>query len=571
MKNLLIVLTLSFILAVSITAFYFSLHKPFTLDEVEEARMAEKINTLGPATFHPGPAGGGEDLSHPLLYSYTNAIFFRLFGSSEPALRSYGIVFFILSAWVLVLFIKEIFRDDKSLFLPAAMTAGALYMINPLLIQHSMLLNADNNISAFAILLYVYLFYKFEDGARHDFIKTRFILAAVVAFNFLCKEITPVFLVLSVAVYRVMSREFKKLLLDILFNLGLGIALFWGIWYIYCALSGTDIMAFIKFTAARKSKKVLRADFFLRQLKYFFVIWKWPFYWASAPFFILLFGAFWRRAVAFFSLKRLSPLDFLAVSSVVMFMPFIFVKPSIDMMKYQYPTIPVFIVLITWFVIKDVLGAEFFRNTELHGKVSALGAFVIGAFSVWYFKVGDYILTLWKSVTLSFIFSYYIPILVICCGAYAVMRRRGAYPAIVTGLLLSIFPVSVGLDINQTRDYTTAECWLNYGERGLRDTVNYLKDRVDPKYVIYCRNDILYYLNFHYGLNMNYYEISPLFRMPRLSAVADILESTPIQYFVLDKVSTVQTANPGIMSLLGKYFYVEKQFGDFIILRSRRY
>jgi hypothetical protein len=54
---------------------------------------------------------------------YTNAIFFRLFGSSELP-SGVGIVFFILSAWVLVLFKKEIFRDDKSLYLPAAMTAG---------------------------------------------------------------------------------------------------------------------------------------------------------------------------------------------------------------------------------------------------------------------------------------------------------------------------------------------------------------------------------------------------------------------------------------------------------------
>jgi hypothetical protein len=78
------------------------------------------------------------------------------------------------------------------------------------------------------------------------------------------------------------------------------------------------------------------------------------------------------------------------------------------------------------------------------------------------------------------------------------MRRSGAYPH-SDGLLLSLFPVSVGLDINQTR-ITQRPNAGSLRRTRLRDTVNYLKDRVDPKYVIYCRNDILYYLNFHYGL-----------------------------------------------------------------------
>jgi hypothetical protein len=67
---------------------------------------------------------------------------------------------------------------------------------------------------------------------------------------------------------------------------------------------------------------------------------------------------------------------------------------------------------------------------------------------------------------------------------------------------------------------------------------------------------------------MNYYEISPLFRMPRLSAVADILESTPysILYWIR---SDRPDSQPRDNVTAGQILLRGKQFGDFIILRSR--
>jgi hypothetical protein len=82
----------------------------------------------------------------------------------------------------------------------------------------------------------------------------------------------------------------------------------------------------IKFTAARKSKKVLRADFFLRQFKYFLCM-EVAFYWAFSAVLYLLFGAFWRGAVLSL-IKTAFPAGFSAVSSVVMFMPFILLNPA---------------------------------------------------------------------------------------------------------------------------------------------------------------------------------------------------------------------------------------------------
>jgi len=555
-------------LVISIISFSFSIQKPFTLDEVEEARMAEKINKIGTRTFLPAPEGGGEPVSHPLLYSYTNAIFYRLFGSSEIALRSYGILFYVLSFLVMLLLVREVVTEIPVYRKGAMAVAASLYLLNPLLIQHSMLLNADNNISAFAILLYVYLFCKFEKVPDSQFLYTRFILAGVVAFNFMCKEVTPCFLFGSVIIYRLLNRNFKRLALDLICNIILGIIIFWGIWYAYCLYSGTDIMGFIKFTAARKSKKVLTIGFFLKQFRYFFVTWKWPWYWVSAPFFILVFVGLYNRIRLFLSSRRLKEIDFMAISSVCMFMPFIFVKPSIDMMKYQYPTYPLFIVLIAWLMIGNVSKND--RPAEISfPKLTYLFAAFIACWGIWYYRIGDYILILWKELPVGFLLLYYMPILIAACMFYALFRKWRLDRVVLGVLFMLIFPISIGLNLNQIRDYTTAECWLNYGEEGLRDTTLYLREHIDPSQTVSVRKDIEYYLNFRYGLNVKNIQPTPIFRMRNPNEIIDFFEKTPIQYFVFEKVSSVQRGHKDILKILNKYFFVEKRFGDFIVLRSK--
>jgi len=556
-----------FIVSVAILSFTYSIQKPYTLDEVEEARMAEKINKMGPATFFHTEGGGNEDLSHPLLYSYTNAVFYRLFGPGEISFRGYGVVFFMLSLAVLILFVREAFKSEKHLVRPAAALAGLIYIINPLLIQHSMLLNADNNISAFAILLYVYFFYKFEDADEKYFIKNRIILACLVAFNFMCKEVTPIFLMASVIAYRLIRRELKKFIADLFLNIALGLLIFWGVWSMYCLTTGTDILAFIKFTAMKKSKSIT-AGFLIRQLGHFFTLMKWPFYWAGASLFILVTINILRRAGSYIRTKGLSVReDFPILASVFMFTPFIFIKPSIDMMKYQYPAFPVFIFCVVFFLIKDLRLDDIADKAGMKFYIAA--AILMPLLGFWYFAVGDYILSIWNKMQPLFYLKYYVPLAAVIGLSVAALKKFGVFRAALLGTVFMIFPVNIGLNLNQTRDYTTSECWLNYGERGLSETVQYLKDRVKPGMLIYCRNDIGYYLNYRYNTNVDYRETAWLFRGADINKVAGAFRED-IVYFVFDKISSFVKTNKLVFDILGNDFFVEKQFGDFVVLRSKR-
>ena len=71
----------------------------------------------------------------------------------------------------------------------------------------------------------------------------------------MCKEITPTFLMAAVITYRLLNRDIKKLAIDACMIIA-GILIFWSIWAVYCVLSHTDIMAFIRYTTMSKGKKV---------------------------------------------------------------------------------------------------------------------------------------------------------------------------------------------------------------------------------------------------------------------------------------------------------------------------
>ncbi len=561
------------ILAVTIISFGSSIHKPFTLDEIEEARMAEKINIMGPKTYLPKPEGGGEPLTHPLLYSYVNGLIFKFFGAGEVALRGHGVFWYILSLVVLLRLVKVTLDDIPGYSKSAILLASSLYLLNPLLIQHSMLINnSDNNILAFAIILFVYLFFIFEKKTSISFLQSRLILALVVCFSFMCKEITPVFLMLSVIIYRLINREFKKLWMDLVFNIGLGVLLFCLAWYLYCHFTGTDILAFIKFTIVGKGKKVT-LDFLLGQFKYFFLIWKWPLYWASAPFFALVFIALFERLKIFIRTRRLAGEDFVLLSAIVIFTPYHFVKASIDMMKYQYPTYPLFIFIITWLIQKRLFhtGSDRARSPGEYKKLIYVIVVLLVIFSPWYYIVGDYIMILWNKVSFQFLARYYIPIIIGLVSIRALFRKWGSYRTTLCALLIFIYPINIGLNLNQTRDYTTAVVWLNYGEKGIIETAEHLKANADPRFILYARKDIDYYLRYRHGVNIRTRAPTYVFLTRDEKILNALFERVPIQYFVFDRVSSVQRANKDILFILNRYFFLEKRCGDFVILKHKRF
>jgi len=576
-RGIILLIAAVFILAVVSVSFYFSIPKPFTLDEAPMVRMAEKITLMGPKTFLPEP-GGGEPLAHPPLYDYMNALVIKLFGAGETALRGVGLFFYILSLVVLIIFTRSVFRKSPHEKNIASLIVASLYLVNPLIIQSSILIDGDSGISAFLILLFCLLFYIFDGYEGRNFFYSRFILALVLAVSLMIKELTPVFLSAGIILYRVFCRDFKKLLLDVFFTVGTAVCLFWAGWHLYCFFSGTDPLAFLKYTLLKKGGKVT-PTFLFKQVTLLFMTGKWPFYWPSAPFSLLVFAAFFYRLKVFFKEKALKSEDFAFISATVIFIPYQFVKPSLEMMKYQYPAYPLFVFAVTWLVMRVVFTGE--RQKKMPGqsettnrdytKIVYTFFIFLMIFSAYYYKMGDHILVLWNRLPMQFYLSYYLPLF---CGIviFRLLFKEWRWQkSLICALAVFIYPINIGLNLNQTAAYTTSATWMNYGERGFMETVEYLGKHANPKILLLARKDICYYLNYKYKLDFPVYYPTPLFKEKDGSKLIWLFENVPVEYFVFDRISSVRRANKDIFSIIDRYFFAEKSFGDFIILKNKRF
>jgi hypothetical protein len=239
--------------------------------------------------------------------------------------------------------------------------------------------------------------------------------AAAIALAFLSKEITPLFIFSGVLTYRVIGRQWKKLLEDIVAVFLPGMLLAWGVWWIYCLGTGTDVMAFLKYTLLKKGPRALNAHFLARVMANIERISRWPLYWMSAPFFALLAMTLFRRIVIFCQTRKTRPEDMLWIVATVVWVPYLLVKGSIDMMKYQHPVYPLFLAAIVCGCVAafrsradDVAAA--LRDAWWMVPLIAAGVAALGWY---YFHIGDYILLLWDNVKLPryqhFLNLYYRP------------------------------------------------------------------------------------------------------------------------------------------------------------------
>jgi hypothetical protein len=552
-----------------------TLRRPFVLDEVEESQIGWKLITMGSATFRSVP-GGNMPVSHPLLYTLTQSLLQRVFGHQEFPLRLYGVFHFLVSLGLVLLIIREVIGAEARLKRWGMFLAAALYLLNPLLLQHSVVINADNSILTTAILVFIYFFIRFEKLQGKAFFYSRLQLALLLALCYWCKEMAPIFLTLGILVYRLLRRQTDVFKLE-LFLVGLGgVVIFWFTWWLYCRITGTDVWGFIKYTMVGKSRSAFSSRYLKGLFDILFVGFRWPVYWVSAPFFITL-GAFcFQRAKNFLQRTPLEPVDCIFLAAAAIWVPFQFFRPNLDMMKYQYPCYPLFIIVISWYVIQQVKqnvsagGAWIFclRNLLVFAGLCALLVFH-------YYMLGDYLLMLREPLAKHlhghFYLYYYLPVILICAAVMSASCRRLRWAHGIIACTLCVLPINAGLCLNQAKaGYDTAEIYLNYGESGLQQTIAYLGTRVKPGSTIAVREDLEYHLTKRCGiaiaLNIVPYN---LFHVSDPKVMQVVFSQAPIEYLVLDKISTGRMVNNDAFVLLGQYFILEQKMGDFYIFHRK--
>lgn len=566
-------------------SFAHSLNKPFTLDETDITNRAGMVVAHGPK----GPElvfgkNAGETMPHPPLYEYTIALLFRVFGETEIAARSFGVLCFALVGFFMAGIVAHLLRNEDSFIRQLGIWTGVgLYAVSPLLIQHSILIDADGAYTFLFLNLFVYLFLKLETGFSAAYIRSRFLLTAVLVVTYLSKEYTPFFLCAAMLAYRLLNRDWKKLLTEFALVFALGAGLAWCVWLIFTHFTGIDPWIFVRQQHAHRISKFEGEHLILRVLyrnltvNLTYVL-RWPVYWGSAPLHFLAAWAIGDRVVRFFKTRRLEGADYCFMTVLTIWIPYLLIKPSIDMMKYQHPVYPVMMAAALACLSKvSAPHAKELRDFFVkHAWVFAAGAAVMALLTLYYYRIGDYILILFDPRSSArwkfFLRSYYTPFLIAPVLAVAVymIKKKFFKLTLLFALLFLIFPVYFALDLRQTASYTTSESWLNYGEAGLRETTEYLSKRVTNDMNVFVRKDMEYYLRARYNIRpKKVYDPIYFFDEKRLHEVmVQSLRGQPFEYLIWDKASVMANPTPSDIGLKILSFYKkEAMFGSFFVLR----
>lgn len=562
-------------------AFAQALTKPLSLDETDIAIRAHMVLKHGPGGFEKA-LGSDEGMTHPPLYEYTVALLFKLFGETDLTARLFGLLLYAVIGILTYATVRRSFGPENRAARPAALALCVmLYLANPLLVQHSLLVDADSTLIALLVAVSVYGFVRFESLEGGAFVRSRFWLACCIALLFLTKEITPVFLVVSIILYRLLSRQWKRLGIDLVCAIGPGVLAAALIWATYCHFTGTRIDVFIAKQYHYRVKRVAANSVALAALRHAPYIARWPLLWASAPFYAMVFAALSLRVSSWIR-RRPEPFDLCWIAGTVIWVPYFFVKASADMMKYQQCAYPLFIAG-SCAALADPRSAGALAAVGRIGpraRWAVLAALVL--LTGYYGAIGDPIPILPSFATVrsldSYFQLYYPPFFLLYPAAvwagYRLRVHAASWLVIVSALLC--LPPNLGLGIRQSAAaYTTVESWLNYGERGLADTVRYVSTRVKPHQTVMLRKDIYYYLHCRYGIRpawVYFPDSLASYDSPAgLIALERLISRTPLDYIVLDRVSRAYAPiPPNVSRLLQRDYYPEYTSGDFIVLRSRR-
>jgi hypothetical protein len=207
----------------------------------------------------------------------------------------------------------------------------------------------------------------------------------------------------------------------------------------------------------------------------------------------------------------------------------------------------------------------------------AAGAVVV----VWHYSgIGDYILWQWDHPEapryLHFLNLYYRP-LAAAFGAgivLCVLGRLKWVEAILAVSLLFCAPVNAALNMNQTAEYTTAESWMNYGEKGMKETVEYISQVVRPGSMVAIRDDILYYLNTRKNIKgLKHQRLREVVTAKDLGLLEQFMASGVMEIVVMDRVSLLglnEKNSAQGFALFGRYYYLDREIGSFKIYRPKR-
>ncbi len=440
------------IFAVGAVAIFWQVNDPLVTDEPQFVDVAASIASSGKPMGYSGTEWNPV-LTHPTLYHSLLAIPVGLFGETPAAGRSVGIICYFITGLLVFLTVARISVGRWSPHI-----ALALYMLHPLAVNGALLVDIDNSLLVLASTLMVYLL------ARIDFQlnpKRALLFGLLFGVFLLSKLTTPPLLLVSLALYYVLIRDYRKIGYVALIGV-VGAAVFAAVYFPYTLLMDLPWQQPFTHSVERALEAGGGAPFYIMLAKRLIRL----ALWTMPPTLIAAALVFWVRRKEWFG-GRLTPGDFALLTGVIVFIFYLFVGgEAYGFPKYHVPVIPLFAIAI---------GAQFGFKLSKEKPFSI--AFVLGLALLYYvfavrdplyypFMFGELMLrgvtesALIKTIALNAGLSL-VPLVL-----FPFVARKGGRSMV---FVLLVITAGVSLIGNQLyRDYSHR---YNYGEEGLERAI----------------------------------------------------------------------------------------------------
>lgn len=465
------------------------IERPFVYDDISFIQGARAIADTGRPFGNQGyMLHLYEDrdqwaLWHPPLYLFLLGATVRLFGDSEPAARSVGVVCLLIAAAFAFDLARRVVMSrsgSPERGLVAGVLAVALYAVNPLAIQAATVLDIDNTVLMVLMLAVVWLAIRLPGAWGHRPIVG---MGFLFALSIWAKTTTP----LALAVSLVFTRFFQPVgwrgALQAILMIGLGIAAFTATWLGISAAAGLPIGYTLDVIRNEAIESSVSSRHRLVSMQAFLFGVAPALLWIG-PFFCLLFvAAGLPRLWSLVRGKGLQAGDVLVVLGAAIYLAYIF-KLAGAFPKYHAAMLPL------WAAAAGALVASTAGRPTLlqYGVALAGGAVVVR----WFWRrVPEHWNIVWEEslnvelILVPLVFGLGIAV------AWAAVGRRNLLGALPVALFVLTFGWSVTLDHVQ-RDRPGSTTYY-YGRYGQREAAAELDALLQPGEVYVASKDVAWY------------------------------------------------------------------------------
>ncbi|KKT25431.1 glycosyltransferase family 39 protein [Candidatus Pacearchaeota archaeon] len=558
MRNRDVYIILVAILTINAVFFILSANQPFQGDEVVFPECAKQVIETGkPIINHSIYRPNFECLWHPPLYIYLLSANISIFGDNNYSIRAVQGFFSLLSI-ILVFFITKNIFKEKDFKDEASLLAAFLYALSPLLIQGSIVTDIDGGLLNFVTLLFLFFFVR-----NSSF----YVLVPSLLLVFWSKFSSPVILFVGIMAYYIVNKEWKKSA-KIISLFVITAILFMITFWIYSSSFDLDFFGPTGnvFSKERVSSNrftylgFVKSAWALKSFSYFVI-----------PFFVLLF-----LLLSFYFYKdliskkdwdkterKLLIFNLISLSGIAMF-TYLGASAWGFPKHFHAALAPMFIFTVGALFLKKKEILTFFENKRNIILIAIL--FVILAFYVLIFitdplmpefdatakaaDLGYAIVSILKTFTLYVL----IPLIIASIVFYFVKGYSKTDKILILLLLLVIF---FSIYINILHASTSHSSYYRYGDTGVLETVNYIKqNNIDSRQVATYGN-----IGYYFGMS-NYYDIIFVY-LDENTFKEKVIENNDIRYIIIfqrdiDRIGEDNMAKFKFTKQIGSYLIYEK-------------